>query len=142
MNLDALERQLIEHEGLELDIYKDTVGIWTIGVGRNLEHVGLRSEAEAKFLLRSDLVAIRAELERAIPWLSDLSEARQHGLMDMAFNLGVSGLMKFEKTLRHVANGNYAAASVEMLRSRWHEQTPARAERLSIMMRLDEWPTD
>ena len=134
MNLEKLEDQLIAHEGLRLDIYKDSVGIWTIGVGRNLEHVGLRSEAEAKFLLRSDLVAIRAELERAIPWLSDLSEARQHVLMDMAFNLGVSGLMKFEKTLRHVANGNYAAASVEMLRSRWSRQVHQRSVTLSEMM--------
>ena len=134
MNLEKLEDQLIAHEGLRLDIYKDSVGIWTIGVGRNLEHVGLRSEAEAKFLLRSDLVAIRAELERAIPWLSDRSEARQHVLMDMAFNLGVSGLMKFEKTLRHVANGNYAAASVEMLRSRWSRQVHQRSVTLSEMM--------
>ena len=134
MNLEKLEDQLFADEGLRLDIYKDSVGIWTIGVGRNLEHVGLRSEAEAKFLLRSDLVAIRAELERAIPWLSDLSEARQHVCMAMAFNLGVSGLMKFEKTLRHVANGNYAAASVEMLRSRWARQVGQRAVTLSEMM--------
>ena len=60
MNLDALEQQLIEHEGLELDMYKDTMGIATIGVGRNLEHVGLRNEAEARFLLRSDILSIRA----------------------------------------------------------------------------------
>ena len=134
MNLPKLEEQLIKHEGLVLGMYKDSVGVLTIGVGRNLEHTGLRNEAEAKFLLRSDLVAIRAELERAIPWLSDLSEARQHVLMDMAFNLGVSGLMKFEKTLRHVANGNYAAASVEMLRSRWSRQVHQRSVTLSEMM--------
>ena len=67
MNLDALEQQLIEHEGLELDMYTDTVGIKTIGVGRNLEHVGLRNEAEARFLLRSDILAIRAELDARLP---------------------------------------------------------------------------
>ena len=134
MNLEKLEDQLIAHEGLRLDIYKDSVGIWTIGVGRNLEHVGLRSEAEARYLLRSDIVAIRAELERAIPWINDLSEKRQHVLMDMSFNLGVTGLMKFEKTLRHVANGNYAAASVEMLRSRWARQVGQRSVKLSEMM--------
>ena len=134
MNLEKLEDQLIAHEGLRLDIYKDSVGIWTIGVGRNLEHVGLRAEAEARYLLRSDIVAIRAELERAIPWLSDLSEARQHVLMDMAFNRGVAGVMKFAQPLRHVANGNYAAASVEMLRSRWSRQVHQRSVTLSEMM--------
>ena len=134
MNLEKLEDQLIRHEGLVLSMYKDSVGVLTIGVGRNLEHVGLRSEAEARYLLRSDIVAIRAELERAIPWINDLSEKRQHVLMDMSFNLGVTGLMKFEKTLRHVANGNYAAASVEMLRSRWARQVGQRSVKLSEMM--------
>ena len=134
MNLEKLEDQLIRHEGLVLDIYKDSVGIWTIGVGRNLEHVGLRSEAEARYLLRSDIVAIRAELEKAIPWIGDLDEVRQRCLMDMAFNLGVAGLMKFEKTLQLIAQGNLSGASLEMLRSRWAKQVGRRAITLSEMM--------
>ena len=134
MNLTKLEDQLIRHEGLVLDIYKDSVGIWTIGVGRNLEHVGLRSEAEARYLLRSDIVAIRAELEKAIPWIGDLDEGRQRCLMDMAFNLGVAGLMKFEKTLRLIAQGNLSGASQEMLRSKWADQVGQRAITLSRMM--------
>ena len=134
MNLTKLEDQLIRHEGLVLDIYKDSVGIWTIGVGRNLEHVGQRSEAEARYLLRSDIVAIRAELEKAIPWIGDLDEVRQRCLMDMAFNLGVAGLMKFEKTLRLIAQGNLSGASQEMLRSKWADQVGQRAITLSRMM--------
>ncbi len=134
MNLKKLEDQLIAHEGMVLDIYKDSVGIWTIGVGRNLEHVGLRSEAEARYLLRSDIVAIRAELEKAIPWIGDLDEVRQRCLMDMAFNLGVAGLMKFEKTLRLIAQGNLSGASQEMLRSKWADQVGQRAITLSRMM--------
>ena len=134
MNLTKLEDQLIRHEGLVLDIYKDSVGIWTIGVGRNLEHVGMRSEAEARYLLRSDIVAIRAELEKAIPWIGDLDEVRQRCLMDMAFNLGVAGLMKFEKTLRLIAQGNLSGASQEMLRSKWADQVGQRAITLSRMM--------
>ena len=134
MNLKKLEDQLIAHEGMVLDIYKDSVGIWTIGVGRNLEHVGLRAEAEARYLLRSDIVAIRAELEKAIPWIGDLDEVRQRCLMDMAFNLGVAGLMKFEKTLRLIAQGNLSGASQEMLRSKWADQVGQRAITLSRMM--------
>jgi len=138
MNLDALEQQLIEHEGLRLDMYKDTVGIWTIGVGRNLEHVGLRNEAEARFLLRSDVLAIRAELERRLPWLDELDEVRQRVLLDMAFNLGVAGLCKFTATLDHVEARRYDQASVEMLDSRWADQVGQRAVRLSEMMATGE----
>lgn len=134
MNLTKLEDQLIQHEGLRLDMYRDSVGIWTIGIGRNLEHVGLRTEAEARYLLRSDVLAIRAEIERSIQWVGDLNEVRQRVLMDMAFNLGVSGLMKFQKTLRHVAAGRYEAAAQEMLRSRWADQVGQRAMTLSKMM--------
>ena len=134
MNLTKLEDQLILHEGVRLDMYEDTVGIWTIGVGRNLEHVGLRTEAEARYLLRSDILSIRAELERSIPWIADLNDTRQRCMMDMAFNMGVSGLMKFEKTLQHIADGRYEAASQEMLRSRWADQVGKRAMTLSKMM--------
>jgi len=134
VNLTKLEDQLIQHEGLRLDMYRDSVGIWTIGIGRNLEHVGLRTEAEARYLLRSDVLAIRAEIERSIQWVGDLNEVRQRVLMDMAFNLGVSGLMKFQKTLRHVAAGRYEAAAQEMLRSRWADQVGQRAMTLSKMM--------
>ena len=138
MNLTVLEDQLIAHEGLRLDMYKDTVGIATIGVGRNLQHVGLRTEAEARYLLRSDIVAIRSELERALPWLGDLNEVRQRVLMDMAFNMGVSGLMKFEKTMQNIADGRYEAASQEMLRSKWADQVGQRAMTLSKMMATGE----
>ncbi len=136
MNLTKLEDQLILHEGMRLNIYKDTVGIWTIGVGRNLEYVGLCTEAEARYLLRSDVLAIRGGLERSIPWawVGDLNEVRQRVLLDMAFNMGVSGLMKFEKTLQHIADGRYEAASQEMLRSRWAYQVGQRAMTLSKMM--------
>ena len=134
MNLTKLEDQLIEHEGLRLDMYRDSVGIRTIGVGRNLEHVGLRTEAEARYLLRSDIVAIRSELERSVPWVGDLDEVRQRVVMDMAFNLGVAGLRRFEKTLRLVANGHYGRAAQEMLRSRWADQVGQRAKTLSKMM--------
>ena len=134
MNLTKLEDQLILHEGMRLDMYEDTVGIWTIGIGRNLEHVGLRTEAEARYLLRSDILSIRAELERSIPWIADLNDTRQRCMMDMAFNMGVSGLMKFEKTMQNIADGRYEAASQEMLRSKWADQVGQRAMTLSKMM--------
>ena len=35
----TLIEQLIDHEGIELKAYKDTVGKITIGVGRNLDDV-------------------------------------------------------------------------------------------------------
>jgi lysozyme len=37
---DFIEK-LIKHEGLRLEVYKDSLGIDTIGIGRNLEDRGI-----------------------------------------------------------------------------------------------------
>tara|TARA_Y100000310_G_scaffold282828_1_gene304358 strand:+ start:788 stop:1213 length:426 start_codon:yes stop_codon:yes gene_type:complete len=137
--LTDLEIQLIEHEGMRLDMYDDSVGIKTIGVGRNLEQVGLRSEAEAQFLLRNDIRHVQAELRRELgSWIEDLDEVRQRVLLDMGFNLGTAGLMKFRETLSAVAAGQYDVAAEEMLQSRWARQVGQRAHRLSAMMETGE----
>ena len=132
---ESLEDQLIRHEGMRLDMYKDTVDGWTIGIGRNLEDVGLRSEAEAKFLLRSDISAVQKELRERLPWFEDLDPDRQQVLTNMAFNLGVTGLIRFSKTLSYVESGLYEQAADEMLRSRWADQVGKRATELSQRMK-------
>ena len=132
---ESLEDQLIRHEGMRLDMYKDTVDVWTIGIGRNLEDVGLRSEAEAKFLLRSDICAVQKELRERLPWFEDLDPDRQQVLTNMAFNLGVTGLIRFSKTLSYVESGLYEQAADEMLRSRWADQVGKRATALSQRMK-------
>ena len=132
---ESLEDQLIRHEGMRLDMYKDTVDVWTIGIGRNLEDVGLRSEAEAKFLLRSDISAVQKELRERLPWFEDLAPDRQQVLTNMAFNLGVTGLIRFSKTLSYVESGLYEQAADEMLRSRWADQVGKRATELSQTMK-------
>ena len=132
---ESLEDQLIRHEGMRLDMYKDTVDVWTIGIGRNLEDVGLRSEAEAKFLLRSDISAVQKELRERLPWFEDLDPDRQQVLTNMAFNLGVTGLIRFSKTLSYVESGLYEQAADELLRSRWADQVGKRATELSQRMK-------
>ena len=132
---ESLEDQLIRHEGMRLDMYKDTVDVWTIGIGRNLEDVGLRSEAEAKFLLRSDISAVQKELRERLPWFEDLAPDRQQVLTNMAFNLGVTGLIRFSKTISDVESGLYEQAADEMLRSRWADQVGKRATELSQRMK-------
>lgn len=68
-------------------------------------------------------------------WWRELDDVRQRVLLDMGFNLGVWGLMKFRKTLGHVQAHNFEHASIEMLDSKWAEQVGGRAKALSQMMR-------
>jgi lysozyme len=122
------------HEGLRLKPYKDTVGKLTIGYGRNLTDRGL-TEVEAEFLLDNDIKGHSEELVKALPWLVDLDPARQAVLVDMAFNLGVPGLLKFKNTLRAVREGRFEDAAKGMLASKWARQVKGRAVRLAQVMK-------
>jgi len=136
--MTELKSQLMKHEGLRLKPYLCTSGKITIGVGRNLEDTGI-SEEEAMTLLDNDLEWVKAGLDKNIPWWKELDGPRAGVLMNMAFNMGVHGLLKFKKMLGAVQGGNYPTASVEMLDSRWARQVGYRAEELAEQMRTGEW---
>lgn len=147
MNKAKLREQLKFHEGLKLKPYNDTKGIKTIGVGRNMEanspddELGRRvgpegiSEQEAMKLLDNDIDKCVRDVERNIPSYGKLSEPRQHVLLDMCFNLGINGLLKFKNMLAEVDRGDYAGTADEMLDSNWANQVKGRAIRLANMMR-------
>lgn len=127
------------HEGEELKPYECTAGKSTIGVGRNIEDNGISAE-ESEFLLKNDLVSVNADIKRNFPWFDGLSEARKDVIMDMVFNLGVTRFKGFKKFIAAMSLGNYETASKEMLDSRWARQVGARSERLSVMIKTDEYP--
>lgn len=133
MDRRALVRELIVDEGLRLKPYLDTVNKISIGVGRNLTDVGI-SETEAMYLLDHDIDRTVSGLLNAVPWWVDLDAVRQRVLANLAFNLGVGGLLTFHDTLRAVANGDYPRAADEMLSSLWARQVGDRAKRLAAMM--------
>jgi lysozyme len=132
-NEAALVRQIELHEGTRLKPYRCTAGKLTIGVGRNLEDRGI-SLSEARILLANDLADVRNGLRNALPWVAQLDDVRQRVLIDMAFNLGIQGLLAFKRTLEAVRQGQYQQAAAMMLQSRWATQVGQRAQRLSRMM--------
>jgi lysozyme len=133
--LKDLKNRLIIEEGLRLKPYKCTSNKLTIGVGRNLEDRGI-TEAEALFLLGNDIEDFEAQLIKALPWFCFTHITAQLVLIDMAFNMGVTGLLAFKNTLRLIKEGEYMKASVEMLDSRWAGQVGRRAKDLSDILAL------
>ena len=131
--LTVLEQQIIAHEGMRLAPYMDTVGRLTIGVGRNLTDKGI-SYGEAIYLMRQDIDEAVAGLRLHLPWVHSLDAVRQRVLVDMAYNLGIVGLMRFVETLAHVERREYDKAAQEMLHSAWAQQVGSRATRLARMM--------
>ncbi len=134
MNLLLLKSELVRDEGVRLKPYRCTAGKLTIGVGRNLEDRGITTR-EAQMLLENDIADVVLELRAAIPWIDELSDARQRVLVNMGFNLGVPGLLKFKNTLAMIRNHQYVEASKAMLDSKWAKQVGDRATRLAKMMK-------
>jgi lysozyme len=125
---------LIKHEGLRKFVYRDSVNKLTIGVGRNLEDRGI-TEDEAMFMLKNDIEDFTKQLSDRLFWFDTAPEEVQIVLIDMAFNMGVGGLLTFTQTLEHLKNENYELASKSMLDSQWARQVGNRAIELSNIIK-------
>lgn len=152
---DALELELVRDEGERLRVYLDTAKPprRTIGVGRNLDAIGIRAveterlgitltsvlrdgitRPQSRAMLGNDFDATEADLDRRLPWWRTLDPVRQRVLLNMCFNLGIKGLLGFVNTLELVRTHQFAAAARGMAASRWHGQVGDRARRLEAMM--------
>lgn len=134
MNGNRFIAQLRFHEGVRNHVYKDHLGIETIGVGRNLVDRGL-SDEEVDMLLANDIAIVEDELDKQLPWWRDLSEVRQRALADLVFNLGMPRLHGFVKTLSALQTRDYHTAAEELLDSKYARQVGARAIRIAEMIR-------
>lgn len=133
-DMSQIHLLLIKHEGLRLFPYKDTKGKLTIGVGRNLDSMGI-TESEAVCLLDNDIRRVTMEVTRFFPWFAGLNEARRAVIINMAFNLGLTRLRKFKRMIAAIEKPDYVLAAAEMVASAWAFDVGRRAQELAIIMR-------
>ena len=143
---EAVQR-LAFHEGCVLKPYKDTHGLWTIGIGRctdknpftteELRAVGPNWKSEgitknaAYMLLRNDIRRILRSLKEKIAFWYELDDERQYALLDMAFQMGVNGVLRFKKMLAAMGVGNWIEAKAECLDSNYGREFKTRALRIA-----------
>jgi len=133
--MNRIKAQLVRHEGLRLKPFRCTAGKLTIGIGRNLDDCGI-SQAEAYVMLINDIMNCEKQLQSKIPDIyNGLDEVRKSVLLNMCFNLGISGLLGFKNTLEFIKVGDWERAANNMLVSRWAKQVGRRAIELSELMR-------
>lgn len=128
--LDQLERD----EGCQLRSYKDSVGVWTIGYGHTEAGLGpgvvwTQKQADAQLVV--DATALCGSLDIHLPWVSILSPARRDALHNMAFNLGVHGLLGFNTFLSYMQKGDFPMAALDLKGTKWAGQVKDRAVRLA-----------
>lgn len=128
---------LMKDEGFRARPYKDTMGKTTVGYGRNLDDNPL-TIPEAKALLLNDVTRTVAAMDARMPWYRTLNDVRKAVLINMAFNLGVLGLLTFRKMIAAIQRGDFVEAAREMRSSKWYQQVGHRAERLAKEMETGE----
>ena len=136
MDRQLLKSQLERHEGLRLRVYKDSVGVNTIGYGRNLDDVGI-SRLEADLMLAADIERVERDLDTVDEYVA-LDRIRQTVIANMCFNLGFHGLLNFKRMWKAIGKQDYDKAAKEMLSSKWAEQVGRRAIELAKIMRTGD----
>ena len=130
---DIVRAQLAVDEGRKEKLYVDSLGIPSIGIGRNLRDVGLRPD-EIDYLFENDLKEAEAVARTMFPSFDRLSDNRKAVVLNMAFNLGYR-LSGFRKLREAVEEGAWERAAAEMKDSTWATQVGRRADRLAEQMR-------
>jgi lysozyme len=99
-----------EFEGCRLEAYRDAVGIWTIGYGSTGPHVHPNSRMTpqpAEALLLSDLERFERAVDEAAPQATDNQFS---AMVALAFNIGISALLRSTVLREHKAGNHEAAA--------------------------------
>jgi lysozyme len=152
MNLLEIKKRLEFHEGFRAKPYLCSQGKRTIGIGRNLEAKPFTeaerlviknpeniTKQEAYFLLENDIKEVIMLLYNMVRCFSKLDDERKYALIDMGFQMGVSGVCKFKNMLAAMDAGDFEKASKECLNSAYAKQTPARARRIARLIQTGKW---
>ena len=131
---DICRTQLKVDEDVRSKLYKDSLGIWTIGVGRNVQEKGLRPD-EIDLLLSNDMADAELDARALVSGFDDLSDNRKAALLNMSFNLGKPRMAGFRNMLAAIQAQDFDKAADAMLDSLWARQVGDRAKRLAKMMR-------
>lgn len=132
---------LVRDEGLRLKPYRCTAGRLTVGVGHNLDDLGI-SEAVAYQMLNEDVKAAEdgcLSLFGEKVWNS-WSENRRCGWVNFVFNLGLAGAGTFQNALKAAKGGNWKEVERHLKASKWYDQVGSRAERVIAMVCRGEFP--
>ena len=127
MNSDELKKIITRHEGLRLKPYRCSAGKLTIGIGHNLDDRGV-SEAVADLMYQEDVSEAENDVRFILPDFHRFSDARQHALIDMRFQLGYGTFRRFKRMLAAISVEDWAEAARQVEDSSYFKQVPARAK--------------
>ena len=130
---DLLEK-IKHHEGFVEHVYDDSLGIPTIGYGFAIKDLVLDEDIAEEILIRK-LEKLKRNATSRFKWLEDMPIEVQEVVLNMCYQLGITGVSKFRKAISAMQEGEWSEAADEMLDSLWAKQTPNRAKELAEAIR-------
>lgn len=139
MNIREL---LARHEGRSNSLYKDSLGLYTLGIGRLIDPSmgGRLSDDEVDYLFQNDLVRAQG-YARQYDWFMGLSNARQASVISLLFNLGPTKFATFKRFIWAMDNGDWKRAGDELRNSLWYKQVGMRGPEICNLIEHEVWPT-
>ena len=131
--MDLIDK-IKKHEGYVGVVYKDSLGIDTIGYGFAIKDLELDRDICDEILVRK-LKDLKSKVENKFDWFKYMPPEIKDVVLEMCYQMGVYGFSCFKKTIAYLQNKQWKEASVEMLDSRWAQQTPNRARTLSNIVK-------
>ena len=130
---DLLKR-IKHHEGFRKSVYQCTEGYDTIGYGFAIKDLEMDEDIAEEILIRKVEKLIK-RVRSKFDWLDSVPREVQGVLVEMSYQMGLSGVCKFKKALHAMQMFQWKLAATELLDSRWAKQTPNRAKELSDIIR-------
>ena len=145
------EYRLQKHEGFSATPYRCPAGFLTCGIGHNLDANPLTPEQlskikdpnnwtleEAYMILDDDIEKCEKQLA-TLPFWKNIDIERRYAMLDLCFNLGFQGLLKFKKFLKAMEELDFERAAEELVDSKWYKQVGKRALRIVNLIASGTW---
>lgn len=142
MSEEDIKKMIIRHEGVRYRPYKDSLGLWTVGIGhligdgKSLPASWNRefSKEEVLGLFEKDYAHHRKAAER-IPGFEKMNTVGQGAMTDLTFNMGPAWINKWPNTRKKLEQGDMQAAAENLEDSKWYGQVGNRAPTIVNMVR-------
>lgn len=144
MNREQLMSDLTTEEGFRSLVYDDATGQPlkqgsilrgnpTVAVGWNIAGLPCTPDL-GQIILGYWVDKTWADVQAQIPWAVNIPEPVQRALTNMAFNLGVHGLLGFNTFLSFIQAGNYSQAAEDLATTLWFKEVGTRGPKIQALI--------
>ena len=142
MNKEEMKTLIKRDEGFRQAVYKDSVGVLTVGYGHALHLDSFMPKEACEIMFEHDFERAEYQCSKLMEKHGvRLNSARQFVILNMIFNMGSAGVNRFKKMWAALAQvpPDYKEAAAQMLDSKWAKQVKGRSEELAKQMETGQW---